>query len=123
VYFGTGTSFTPDLTDTVEIEAWDSMINQIIAHDLWATLDFDVKYCKIVQEMSCASNRRFVPMISVKIPNVNQFNYNTTLKIDDTDFDCTNPGVWCWQMHDLTRRDRFSDWENYRNDTIIEEIK
>jgi hypothetical protein len=121
VYFGTGNSFSPAGYDDAEYyNTWDRMISDVMEHDLWATLDFDVKHCDGVLEMVCAENRRFVPMIAVKMPYVRQFNYNATLKIDDVDFDKSNPGVWCWSLEDLLKRDHFSDWEQYRNDTIIQ---
>ena len=121
VYFGTGNSFNPDSSEDGEYyNLWDDMICGVMNHNLWATLDFDVRHCAGVLEMVCAERRRFVPMIAVKMPHVRQFNYNATLKIDDVDFDKTNTGVWCWSLEDLLKRDRFSDWEQYRNDTIIQ---
>ena len=121
VYFGTGNSFNPaGYSDAAYYNAWDDMICGVMAQDLWATLDFDVKHSDGVLEMRCSESRRFVPMIAVKIPYVRLFNYNATIKIDDVDFDKSNPGVWCWALEDLLKRDHFSDWELYRNDTIIQ---
>ena len=42
------------------------------------------------------------------------------VKIDDTGFNETNPGVWCHSLHDLMAHDKFTDWLKYRNDQIIE---
>ena len=42
------------------------------------------------------------------------------IKIDDKDFEATNPGVWCHSLHDLTNRAAFTDWSKYTQDTIIE---
>ena len=124
VYFGTGTSFNPTgYNDSETYDAWDDMIMGVIERDLWATLDFDMVHCDGVLEMRCSDHRRFVPMISLKIGYIKQFNYNATVKFDDVDFDKSNPGVWCWQLSDLLTRDHFTDWEEYRNDTIIEETK
>lgn len=118
VYFGTGTTFLP--TSYEEVAKWNDVIEQVIQHDLWATLDFDSNLAHYVHSMSVSQNRRFIPMISVKVDNFRGFNYNATLKLDDVDFDSTNPGVWCWSLSDLLSRDHFTDWEEYRNDTIIQ---
>jgi hypothetical protein len=117
VYFGTGTTFLP--TSHEEVAKWNDVIEQVIQHDLWATLDFDSNLAHYVHSMPVSQNRRFIPMISVKLPYANQLNYNATLKIDDKDFNLTNPGVWCHSLHELTRRDTFTDWSKYSKDQCI----
>ncbi len=62
----------------------------------------------------------FIPMISVKLPYINQFNYNATLKLDDKDFKATNPGVWSHSLHKLQDRKVFTDWSKYTKDEIID---
>jgi hypothetical protein len=52
-------------------------------------------------------------------PYLNQLGYNATLKIDDKDFNATNPGVWCHNLQDLLGRDRFTNWDQYGKDEII----
>jgi hypothetical protein len=59
-------------------------------------------------------------MISVKLPYINQFNYNATLKLDDKDFKATNPGVWCHSLHELQNRKGFTDWTKYTKDEVID---
>jgi hypothetical protein len=38
------------------------------------------------------------------------------LKIDDKDFDATNPGVWCHSLHSLMSRETFTSWDDYKGD-------
>jgi hypothetical protein len=57
-------------------------------------------------------------MISVKLPYINQFNYNAVIKLDDTGFNKTNPGVWVHSLHDLQSRSTFTDWSKYTNDEV-----
>ena len=64
-------------------------------------------------------NRKFIPQISVKLPYLQQLGYNATLKIDDKDFAATNPGVWCHRLHDLLSTDKFTDWDQYTGDEIL----
>ena len=58
-------------------------------------------------------------MISVKLPYINQLGYNATLKLDDRDFDATNPGVWCHSIHKLQDRSVFTDWSKYTKDQSV----
>jgi hypothetical protein len=41
------------------------------------------------------------------------------LKIDDKDFDATNPGVWCHSLHSLMSRETFTGWDDYEGDSKI----
>jgi hypothetical protein len=63
--------------------------------------------------------RRFIPQVSIKLPYLTQLGYNATIKIDDKDFDATNPGVWCHRLRDLTTTDSFTSWDEYSKDIII----
>jgi hypothetical protein len=58
-------------------------------------------------------------MISVKLPYIQQLGYNATVKIDDKDFEATNPGVWCHSLHELQNRNNFTDWSKYTNDNVL----
>ena len=124
VYFGSNMSFELDATIEEEFEQWrqwDDMIVGVLEHpdDFWCTLDFDVKYVEGVCECLCTSHPNFIPMISVKIPYASQLGYNATVKIDDKDFEASNPGVWCWKLHDLMDHTKYTNWKKYKDDTII----
>ena len=72
-----------------------------------------------VLEMPVIGHRRFIPQISVKLPYLQQLGYNATIKLDDIDFEYSNPGVWCHRLRDLTTTDTFTDWDQYGKDEII----
>ena len=119
IYLGTGTTFKPvtngDWTD------WNNYISGLLKADLWVTLDFDLmEYGKDILEMGWVEDRRFIPMQSLKLGYWQQWNHNTTIKFDDTDFNATNPGVWCVPIEDVINRKTFSDWDKYVGDTFIE---
>jgi hypothetical protein len=40
------------------------------------------------------------------------------IKIDDRDFEATNPGVWCHSLHDLMDHSKLTVWKDYKNDKI-----
>ena len=100
-------------------ESWDSMVFPLLKDGYWVTLDFPVTDIEWVLESGYTEYNRFIPMISVKMPYIEQLGYNACLKIDDKDFDASNPGVWVHRVHDLKTRDSFTDWSKYTTDEII----
>ena len=120
IYFGTSQSFNPNAVTQQEYKPWDDVIIPLLKDGYWVTLDFDVKHSEGVIESGYCEHERFVPMISVKLPYIKQFNYNATLKIDDTTWGHTNPGVWTHQLHNLMDKDKYTYWDQYTQD---EEIK
>ena len=119
IYLGANQSFSVDTEH--ESQEWDFMLNKLVVDtDIWVTLDFDVKYAEWVLESGMTEYDTFIPMVSVKLPYINQFNYNTTIKLDDKDFKATNPGVWCHSLHELQTRKTFTDWTKYTKDEIID---
>jgi hypothetical protein len=120
IYFGANQSFPKLATDDADgWRPWERMIDQCLTAGLWCTLDFDVAVVQGVLECTFIGHRRFIPQISVKLPYLTQLGYNATIKLDDLDFDATNPGVWCHRLRDLTTTDSFTDWDEYGKDIVI----
>lgn len=120
IYFGANQSFPQLATDDADAwRPWERMIDQCLEADLWCTLDFDVSVVQGVLEMPVIGHRRFIPQVSVKLPYLTQLGYNATIKLDDLDFEHSNPGVWCHRLRDLTTTDSFTDWDQYSKDEII----
>lgn len=120
IYFGANQSF-PQLSvnDSDGWRPWEQMIKTCLESGAWCTLDFDVGCAEGILESFLVEHDRFIPMISVKLPYIRQFGYNATLKIDDKDFEATNPGVWCHSLHELQNRKVFTDWSKYSQDEVI----
>jgi hypothetical protein len=95
------------------------MIGICLMHGAWCTLDVDVRSAEGLLEGTLIDHDRFIPIISVKLPYAKLYNYNTTIKIDDKDFQATNPGVWCHSLHELRNRAVFTDWSKYTQDKVI----
>lgn len=117
IYFGTSQSFNPKSTE--DYDTWRDLILKFLALDYWVSLDFDVQYVRGVLESGYCEYSKFVPMISVKLPYIQLFNYNTTLKIDDVTWGATNPGVWTHQLHDLMDKTKYTYWDQYTKDTEV----
>jgi hypothetical protein len=120
IYFGTSQSFPNiDVNDAEEWKKWSDVIKACLDKRYWVTLDLDVKQVEGLIESGFCEHDRFVPMISVKLPYIKQFNYNATLKIDDLTWGKTNPGVWTHQLHDLMSKDKYTYWDEYTKDTEV----
>ena len=119
IYFGANQSFVPD--GTADFYApWEHMVKHFLDDDaLVCTLDFDVANVEDVLETGFTEYRNFIPMISVKLPYLQQLGYNAIIKLDDKDFKATNPGVWCHSLTGLLNRNQFTDWSKYTKDEVI----
>jgi hypothetical protein len=122
IYLGANQSFDPGDWQTGHhrlSDAWNKMIMGCLDSNIMVTLDFDVAHCEWVHEGGYSEHRNFIPQISIKLPYIQLFNYNATLKIDDKDFKFSNPGVWCHSLHDLQSRSTFTDWKEYERDQTL----
>jgi hypothetical protein len=117
IYFGTSQSFNPASISHEEYKRWDDVIIPCLKKDYWVTLDFDVSHSEGVLESGYNEYQKFIPMISVKLPYINQFNYNATLKLDDLTWGATNPGVWTHHLRYLMNMKNYTHWEQYTQDT------
>ena len=120
VYLGCADSFKP--TKREDWTDWDFIITTLLEADVWVTLDFDSGFANhnYFQDYKWNENAKFIPMIAVRLPYIDKFNYNATLKLDDKSFEGTNTGVWCHQLHDLKDRSNYTDWTEYVGDEVIE---
>jgi hypothetical protein len=100
---------------------WDRMIEGVLESGKvdYVTVDFTSAQVEGFLESLASEDNRVIPMISVKLPYTKLLNYNTTIKIDDKDFNATNPGVWCHSLHDLMDRETFTPWHAYRGDNPV----
>jgi hypothetical protein len=121
IYFGANMSFPSSIrtNDAVFWKPWEDMITYFLSREYQCTLDIDVSQVEGLLETGLCEYNNFIPMISVKLPYARQLGYNATIKIDDKDFAATNPGVWCHSVHDLTTRDKFTDWSKYTKDETL----
>lgn len=100
---------------------WDNMIEGVLDSGAvdYVTVDFTAAQVEGFLESRASEDNRVIPMISVKLPYTRLLNYNTTIKIDDKDFNATNPGVWCHSLHDLMDRETFTPWHAYVGDNPV----
>ena len=114
IFFGANHSFDPKVA--LDWKSWENMITHFLALDYLCTLDIPISAVEEFNDGSLCDYRNFIPQIRVSVPYTKLWNYNTMLKIDDKDFDATNPGVWCHGLHSLMSRETFTSWDDYKGD-------
>lgn len=117
IFLGANHSF-----DLEESKYWKSTIKSLLDAGFMVTLDYNVALHQQVSDMLGADvlrSRNFIPMVSVRIPHILTSSNNLTIKIDDVDFDATNPGVWCMNYKEVTDSNRFTSWIDYADDNIL----
>jgi len=101
---------------------WTDMIEACLQEDYWVTLELNTDQLADLQSRftRIVEHNKFIPMISVSLPNIKKLNYNAVLKLDDKDFNATNPGVWVHSIHNLQKRSVFTDWSKYTQDQVLD---
>lgn len=117
IFFGANHSFHP--ADHLEWQRWESMITYFLERGYLCSLDIPITHVEQFNDSGLCEYNNFVPQIRVSIPYVKLWNYNTMVKIDDNDFDATNPGVWTHSLHSLMSRETFTAWDQYKEDSLL----
>jgi len=117
IFFGANHSFDPVTNN--DWDAWEAMIRYFLVQDYLCTLDIPVSAAEDFLESCLVEWNNFIPQIRIPLPYIKQWNYNTMIKLDDKDFNATNPGVWCHNLHDLMDRSKYTDWKDYKGDTTL----
>jgi hypothetical protein len=117
IFFGANHSYNPQNYD--EHKAWENMITYFLEKCYWCSLDIPLNQVEEFNDGGLNDYNMFIPQIRVPIAYTKLWNYNTMIKIDDKDFNATNPGVWTHSLHTLMDRTKFTSWDQYNNDEII----
>jgi hypothetical protein len=118
IFFGANHSFNPDTPG-----AWLNW-NNTIAHFLKTgkLCSLDIPFTAVIDfntNTNLCKYNNFIPQIRIPVANIKDWSYNTMVKIDDTTFNATNPGVWTHSLHDLQDHKKFTNWFNYNNDKVL----
>jgi hypothetical protein len=117
IFFGANHSFHP--ANALEWQRWETMMEHFLSKGYLCSLDIPISQAEEFHENGLNDYHNFIPQIRVPIPYIKLWNYNTMIKIDDKDFNATNPGVWSHSLHDLKDRSKFTSWDQYKNDEIL----
>jgi hypothetical protein len=117
IFFGANHSFDPK--DNLEWARWEGMIGYFLERGYLCSLDIPISAVEQFNDSGLCEYNNFIPQIRVSIPYVRLWNYNTMVKIDDNDFNATNPGVWTHSLHSLMSRETFTSWDQYSEDSTL----
>jgi len=117
IFFGANHSFNPQ--NNLDWQRWETMISFFLDKGYLCSLDIPMSAVEEFNENGLNEYDNFIPQIRVPIPYIKLWNYNTMIKIDDIDFNATNPGVWSHSLHDLKDRSKFTSWDKYKNDKVL----
>jgi len=95
---------------------WNEVLVELLKRDYQVSMEYppDAHYYLLGQlDEEIWSNRKFIPVISLKLPHLTKLNQNATLKIDDESFEATNDGVYCTSMREVMDSNRFTPWHDY----------
>lgn len=126
IFLGANHSFDASYPTEYFSKCWNDQITYLLDKGFMVTLDYQAHQHETVLKMLNAGIwqcRNFVPLLGVRIPNIETSSPNLTIKIDDIDFKATNPGVWCMHFKEITDSNRFTDWLEYETDVTISEDK
>jgi len=117
IYFGANHSFK--VLDGQEIQSIASQLKYFLDRNYYVTIDINPSYTKFTDITELLSYQNFTIVYGITIENVNEIKGNVIIKIDDKDFNATNPGVWCWSVRDMIDKKHFTDWSKYGDDKTL----
>jgi hypothetical protein len=118
IFFGANHSFNPN-TPGAWID-WNHIIEHFLKLGKQCSLDIPFTVVNdFNNKTNLCSYSNFIPQIRIPVANIKDWSYNTMIKLDDIDFNATNPGVWTHNLKALQNDDVFTSWTDYNNDNII----
>ena len=101
-----------------------AQIQTLLKEDFWITVDYPFEIHRAVKQKfnSVWNDPKFIPFCSLIFPDTEQDN-NLCFKVDDVDFNKTNPGVWTMSMTDFKKQAGFTQWDEYKKDEPIGDNK
>ena len=87
----------------------------------WCTIDYQYSVHKEVKAnfKNIWHEEKFIPFCSVIFPDSEQDD-KLCVKVDDVDFNKTNPGVWTMSMNHFKQSAGFTSWREYQQDEPME---
>ena len=116
IYFGANRSFMHNIANTSQL------IKRLMDKGYWCTIDYQHSVHAEVKERfkDIWKEDKFIPFCSVIFPD-SEDDDNLCIKVDDVDFNKTNPGVWTMSMDHFKQTSGFTSWDEYKQDEPIEE--
>jgi hypothetical protein len=99
-----------------------AQIIKFLEQGYYVTVDYPYELHQMVSQKFALfwKDPKFIPFCSIIMPETEE-DTSLCFKIDDIDFNKTNPGVWTMSMKDFKEKAGYTKWEEYKQDEPIEE--
>ena len=99
-------------------------IMKFLEHGYYVTVDYPFELHQLVSQKFALlwKHEKFIPFCSIIMPDSEE-DSSLCFKIDDIEFNKTNPGVWTMSMKDFKDKAGFTKWDEYKTDEPMEEKK
>ena len=99
-----------------------SQMIKFLEKGFFVTVDYPYSLHEQVKEKFSMiwNHEKFIPFCSIIFPKSLEDN-KLCIKIDDVDFNKTNPGVWTMSMNEFKEKSGFTSWQEYKQDEPIQE--
>ncbi len=115
IYYGANRTFMPNIANQIV------QMMKFLEKGYWITIDYPHEKHAIVKKNYQAiwKHEKFIPFCSLIFPE-SEDDDNMCIKVDDVDFNKTNPGVWTMTMDHFKQSAGFTRWADYKQDQPIE---
>ena len=116
IYFGANRTFMPNHATQI-----NQMI-RLLRKGYYVTIDYPHSQHEEVKARfeGIWTHEKFIPFCSIIFPK-SEDDDNLCIKVDDVDFNKTNPGVWTMTMEHFKQSAEFTSWEDYKQDEPVKE--
>ena len=118
IYYGANRSYIHSYFQQV------LQVIKFIEHGYYVTVDYPFELHQMVSQKYALTwkHEKFIPFCSIIMPDSEE-DTSLCFKIDDVDFNKTNPGVWTMSMKNFKSKAGYTVWDDYKKDEPIEENK
>ncbi len=118
IYFGANRTFMYNHATQI------NQMTRLLRKGYYVTIDYPYSLHSEVKSRfaSIWTHEKFIPFCSIIFPK-SEDDDNLCIKVDDVDFNKTNPGVWTMTMDHFKQSAGFTSWDHYKQDEPIAEIE
>ena len=112
IHLGIKNSFIVEhVLDWDTLNQWDKVIEELKKWNYWITLEYDLRHLTAILEYSWDEYNKFVGVINIDIPYIEQLNYHSTIVLNNyNEEEKSNIGIWNHSLHELKNKQNFIDW-------------
>jgi hypothetical protein len=100
-------------------EEWTTPLVSLIKECLNAKFNVTIDVDPVTvpnQIKNFLSNPKFSITYAIPVPNIEKVKGTINIKLDDEDFEATNPGVWSTTIETIKVPNNYTGWDDYKKD-------